>query len=63
MTGWVEGGTVSRTDGRKGTKDYMGQAAATLWNSLPVNIRKFKTLDGLKNKVMTNLFISALLTQ
>ena len=32
-----------------------GEAAATLWKNLPVNIRKYKTLDAFKKKVKTNL--------
>ncbi|KAK2156170.1 hypothetical protein LSH36_220g06021 [Paralvinella palmiformis] len=36
------------------------KAAATLWNNLPVTIRKCKTLDTFKKKIKTNLFVSAL---
>jgi len=35
------------------------KAAATLWNNLPVTIRKCKTLDTLKKKIKINLFVSA----
>ena len=35
------------------------KAAATLWNNLPVTIRKCKTLDTFKKKIKTNIFISA----
>ena len=35
------------------------KAAATLWNNLPVTIRKCKTLDTFKKKIKTNLFVSA----
>ena len=34
------------------------KAAATLWNNLPVTIRKCKTLDTFKKKIKTNLFVS-----
>ena len=32
------------------------KAAATLWNNLPVTIRKCKTFDTFKKKLKTNLF-------
>ena len=35
------------------------KVAATLWNNLPVTIRKCKTLDTFKKKIKTNLFVSA----
>ena len=35
------------------------KASATLWNNLPVTIRKCKTLDTFKKKIKTNLFVSA----
>jgi len=35
------------------------KAAATLWNNLPITIRKCKTLDTFKKKIKTNLFVSA----
>jgi len=35
------------------------KAAATLWNNLPVIIRKCKTLGTFKKKIKTNLFVSA----
>jgi len=35
------------------------KAAATLWNNLPVTIRKCKTIDTFKKKIKTNLFVSA----
>ena len=35
------------------------KAAATLWNNLPVTIRKCNTLDTFKKKIKTNIFVSA----
>jgi len=35
------------------------KAAATLWNNLPVTIRKCKIHDTSKKKIKTNLFVSA----
>ena len=35
------------------------KGAATLWNNLPVTIRKCKTLDTFKKKIKTYLFVSA----
>ena len=37
------------------------QTAAVLWNNLPVNIRKCKTLNGFGKNGKTNLFVSAFL--
>ena len=39
------------------------KASATLWNNLPVTIRKCKTLDIFKKKIKTNLFVSALFAE
>jgi len=41
------------------TRSLRSEAAATLWNNLPVTIRKCKNLDTFKKKIKTNLFISA----
>jgi len=50
---------VPTTRGVTYGKRCFGKAAATLWNNLPVIIRKCKTLDTLKKKIQTNLFVSA----
>jgi len=39
-----------------GNRCFRKAAAATLWNNLPVTIRKCKNLDTLKKKIETNLF-------
>ena len=35
------------------------KAAASIWNNLPVTIRKCKTIDTFKKKIKTILFLSA----
>jgi len=39
------------------------KAAATLWDNLPVTIRKCNTPDTFKEKIKTNLFVSAFLAE
>ena len=53
--------TVSQTCSVMYDNIYFGKAAATLWNHLPVNVRKCRILHAFK-KVMKNVFISAFLT-
>ena len=52
--------TVPKMPGMSYCKRCFGKAAATLWNNLPLTIRKSKTFSTFK-KVKPNLFLTAYL--
>jgi hypothetical protein len=51
--------TVPKMQGVTYGNRCFGKAAATLWNNLPLTIRKCNTLSTFKKKVKTNLFLAA----
>ena len=50
--------TLPQTCGVMYSNTFFRNAASTLWDILPVNIKQYRTLDAFK-KVKTNLFVSA----